>query len=150
MLALFSCDGSLVHSYRSVGGEWHKGDTVLLADTLIYDAPDFVELFAGVRCSAAYRYKDLWLLVEVLSADAGSVVSRDTVRCAIYDDDGRLNGATAGVLYQTEHYVTSLGTSYCNPFHIRLTHLMSDSLLHGVYDVGVRLVSPCRRLFAGK
>lgn len=150
VLLLPSCDGSLVHSYRSTGGVWHKGDTILFFDSLLYETTSPIGLFAEVRCSAAYPYKDLWLQVEVLSADSAYLFLRDTVCCAIYDNDGRQNGVTAGILYQSEHYAASLKIPSYTPFEVRFTHLMNDTLLHGIYDVGIRLGPPCRHLSAGK
>lgn len=146
---LLSCGGSLCHSYRSVGGAWHKADTLVFEQLFEWDGPAVAELYAGVRYSASYPYKNLCLLVEVMSGN-DSVFKRDTLCCDLYDDDGRRNGATAGTLYQSEYFVSSVKVPYYEPFKIRLSHLMSDSLLQGVYDVGVRLASPCRHLPSGK
>lgn len=150
VLLLSSCDGSLVHSYRSTGGEWHRNDTLVFTNTLLYKEVSSMELYAGVRCSAAYPYKDLWLQVELLCGDSATVVLRDTVQCAIYDTDGRHHGTTAGTLYQSEHFVTSLELPHNTPFDVRITHLMGDTLLRGVYDVGIRLASPCRHQSEGR
>ncbi len=101
---LASCDGSLSHSYRSVGGAWHRGDTLVFDQLFEWEGPNPTELFAGVRYSASYPYKNLCLLVEVVSG-CDSVFQRDTLCCDLYDDDGRRNGATAGTLYQSEYFV---------------------------------------------
>lgn len=150
MLLLYSCDGSLVHSYRSTGGEWHRNDTLAFENIRLYKEMPSIGLYAGVRCSAAYPYKDLWLQVELLCGDSAAVVLRDTVQCAIYDTDGRHHGTTAGTLYQSEHFVDSLELPHNTAFDVRITHLMRDTLLRGVYDVGIRLASPCRHLSAGR
>ena len=139
-LLLAACDGTLHHCYRSVGGAWHKSDTVEFS--LPIAAGDSLELYVGVRCSSAYAYKDLWLQVGCFAGD--TLVGCDTLCCPIFDKDGRRNGSTAGVLYQSEYFFKVQKFAGDRPRAVRLHHLMSDSLLRGVYDVGVRLASPGR------
>lgn len=135
---------SLSHDYRSTGGAWHKSDTLLFGHHIDTEVDNLVDVFAGIRYSAAYPYKDLWLQIDVVAGD--SLVSRDSICCDIYDENGRRNGTTAGILYQEEYFVSSIEIPYCQPFDIRLTHLMGDTLLQGVYNVGIRLVPRGRHL----
>lgn len=145
-LLLASCDGTLFHAYRSVGGAWHKSDTLFFNNISGSCDVQVLELSVGVRHSAAYPYKDLWLQIEGLLGD--SVVELDTLCCRIYDGDGRLEGSTAGALYQAEYFCKTL--SWGNNRAVRINHIMGDTVLCGVYDVGIRLASPCRRQHAEK
>lgn len=147
-MLLLSCGGYNRHSYQSVGGEWAKGcPLAFVQDSALCRGSDSLALYVGVRYSAAYEYKNLCLQVTGY-AGGDSVVLRDTVCCDIYDDAGRRNGSTAGSLYQAEYYVAPVARQ--NAYTIRLQHIMQDSLLKGVYDVGIKLVSRGRHQCAGK
>ena len=137
---LFSCGGHSLHSYQSVGGEWHRGRSLaFVQDSASCTAADTLALYVGVRYSAAYKYRNLCLQVTGY-AGYDSIISRDTICCDIYDAAGHCNGSTAGALYQTEYYAAPVPVPRNNAHTIRLQHIMQDSLLQGIYDVGIRLV----------
>ncbi len=148
VLLLASCDGTLYHSYRSVGGEWHRSDTIEFFPPFDGECPAPMGLFVGVRYSSSFSYRNLWLQVEKVADD--SVVWRDTLCCAMFDNDGRRNGSTAGVLYQLESPAGVQNLLCDKPCIVRITHIMNDTLLRGVYDVGIRFASPGRHRCAGK
>lgn len=136
-LVLLSCGGYSLHNYQSVGGSWARGHSLAFVQDLSSQAgADSLNLFVGVRYSASYEYKNLWLQVDTYAGD-DSLMLRDTLCCAIYDDKGRRNGSTAGTLYQAEFYVAPVPHNCIHT--IRLQHIMQDTLLRGVYDVGVKL-----------
>ncbi len=135
-----SCGGYSLHSYKAVGGEWGKGcPLAFVQDSISCEESQIFDLYVGVRYSAAYKYKNLWLQVSSFAGN-DSLIFCDTLCCNIFDDKGHRNGSTAGSLYQVESYVAPLHVP-CKGVHtIVLQHIMSDSLLQGVYDVGVKLV----------
>ena len=148
-LLLFSCDGSIFHNYRSVGGEWSIVDTLrFVCPPAGGVAPLTADVSVGVRYSAAYSYKTLPLAVT--ACVGGDTIACDTLFCDIYNRNGRRNGATAGLLYQAEFPVEGLQVQLSDTLSFSVVHLLPDSLLSGVSDVGIRLVSPCRRQCAGK
>ena len=144
MVALaFTACGNYEHKYLSVGGEWRRGQVLSFeGDFSSLDGPNSLDLYVGVRYGAAYPYKNLWLQVETL-VGGDSIISCDTVRCDIYSDNGRRNGSTAGSLYQAEFFVAPVNIPWRSTHTVRLQHIMQDSLLQGIYDVGIRLASPC-------
>ena len=137
---LLACGGHSLHSYQSVGGEWHRGRSLsFVQDSASCTAADTLALYVGVRYSAAYKYRNLCLQVTgIVGYD--SIISRDTICCDIYDAAGHHNGSTAGALYQAEYYVAPVPAPRNIAHTIRLQHIMQDSLLQGIYDVGIRLV----------
>ncbi len=146
LLALWSvlaCGGTICHEYIALGGVWGSCDTLLFACNGC--EAETLALSVGVRHSADYPYKDLWIEVEGMLRD--SIVHRDTVCCSIFGDDGRINGTTAGMLYQSEFFVSELPTPLNG---LRVRHIMSDSMLRGVHDVGIRLVLPGRHQYEGR
>ncbi len=145
---LAGCGGNYMHSYQSVGGAWDKELSLSFeSNGLLNGAPASLGLYVGVRYSTAYPYKNLCLQVETFTG-SDSLLSCDTVCCNIYDDKGNRSGTTAGTLYQAEFYAAEVPVSDSCKF--RLRHIMQDSLLQGVYDVGVRIASPCRHQCEGK
>ena len=146
---LLSCGGYSLHSYQSVGGEWHRSRPLaFVQDSALCRGTDLLALYAGVRYSQAYKYKNLCLQVTARAGD--SIILRDTVCCDIYDDAGLRRGSTAGALYQAEYYVASLPVLQGGAHTICLQHIMQDSLLQGVYDVGIKLVPLGRHQCAGR
>ncbi len=134
---LLSCSGYSLHNYQSVGGEWHKGCS--LAFVQDSSAIDSADLYVGLRYDASYKYRNICLQVELFAA-GDSLVFCDTLCCDIFDETGRRNGSTAGALYQAEFYAFPIELQRCASHTIRLQHIMQDSLLQGVYDLGVKLV----------
>ena len=140
LLLLCSCDGTLFHSFSSVGGEWHR-----------YSAVEFVyagQLSSSVVCGmqveartdASYRYKNLVVRVDYLTM-SDSLLVCDTLPVFIYGDDGHRIGATAGMLYQQESNVVLPDVAFSDSVVIRLHHLMPDEALKGVHDIGLKLKS---------
>lgn len=146
-LSLVACSGYDYHAYRQVGGCWSCGDTLEFSFRPIDDKPArVVELFIGVRSSASYPYKDIWVAVETMSGGNDSIWCRDTVCCRLYGEDGRRNGSTVGILYGNEFFVDTVRVSSHCDNRFRVFHIMSDTLLSGVYDIGVRLAPLGRHL----
>lgn len=147
---LLACGEHSLHSYQSVGGEWPRGRSLaFVQDSALCRGADSVALYVGVRYNTAYKYRNLCLQVIGYAA-ADSIISRDTICCDIYDAAGHCNGSTAGALYQTEYYVAPVPAPRNNAHTIRLQHIMQDSLLQGIYDVGIRLVPLGRHQCAGR
>ena len=147
LVLLLSCSGYSLHNYQSVGGGWQKGCS--LAFVQDSSAIDSADLYVGLRYDASYKYKNICLQVELFAA-GDSLVLCDTLCCDIFDETGRRNGSTAGALYQAEFYAFPIERPHCGSHIIRLQHVMRDSLLQGVYDVGVKLVPRGRHLCAEK
>ncbi len=147
---LLSCSGYSLHNYQSVGGGWHKGCSLaFVQDSATLCAADSLDLYVGLRYDASYKYKNLCMRVESFAA-GDSLMFSDTLCCDIFDETGRRNGSTAGTLYQAEFYAFPIERPHCGSHTIRLQHVMRDTLLQGVYDVGVKLVPRGRHQCAEK
>ena len=148
-LLVFSCDGSIFHNYRSVSDGWSSGDTLrFVCPPVSGTVPLTADVAVGVRYSAAYGYKTLPL--SITARIGAETIACDTVFCDIYSSNGRRNGTTGGLLYQAEFPVSGMQVQLSDTLSFSVVHLLADSLLLGVNDVGIRLVSPCRRQCAGK
>ena len=142
LLAVFllaSCDGTVYHQFQEVDDDgWGTADTL----QFLYEGSGRVtaaaEMAVQVRYGAGYRYKDLCLRVETLSADS-ALLSVDTLCCRIYDDSGRRLGCTAGSIYQNESQEVLLEASCADTLLFKVSHIMADESLQNVYDIGIKL-----------
>lgn len=138
LLLLCSCDGTLFHSFSSVGGEWYRNSAVEFVYAGQFSSSVVCGMQVEARTDASYRYKNLVVRVDYLTM-RDSLLACDTLPVFIYGDDGYRIGATAGMLYQQESNVVLPDVSFADSVVIRLHHLMPDEALKGVHDVGVKL-----------
>lgn len=144
VLVLASCDGTVYHSFKQVSNKaWSPSDTL----SFVYEGVDgrgdgnALKICAQIRHNAGYRYKNLLLRVETMDMCDSSLVSVDTLCCRIFDDSGRRLGSTAGTLYQNSSGEIIVDASPSDTLLMRLSHIMADSTLAGVCDVGIKLTS---------
>lgn len=139
VLLLASCDGTVYHQFREVDGDgWNVTDTLQFLYEGSGRSNKAVEMAVQVRYGSAYKYKNLYLRVETLHADS-VLLSVDTLCCRIYDDAGRRLGSTAGSIYQNESQKVLLNASCADTLLLKLSHIMPDESLQGVFDMGVEL-----------
>jgi gliding motility-associated lipoprotein GldH len=140
LLLLCSCDRTLFHTFSSVGGEWHRDSVV----EFVYAGESSPSRLCGMqleaRTDASYRYKNLVVCAGFFNMN-DSLLTCDTLPIFVYGDDGHRIGATAGMLYQQESNVVLPDISFRDSVVIRLHHLMSDDVLKGVHDIGVKLMN---------
>lgn len=128
------------HSYRPVPNTgWQKNDT------LFYSIPESVDtgyydMLIGIRHLASYPYRDIWLEIGHNLHDSVDF-HKDTIHLYLANQLGDWYGNGIGGLYQyTKNNVLKLHLqtkSSLTSFYI--THLMSDSLLKSIYDIGIQL-----------
>ena len=141
VVLLASCDGTVYHRFEQVANAgWAASDTLSFmyeGDALVSaDAAMAVEV--QLRYAATYSYKNVCVRLESLNA-CGEVLSVDTLCCAIYDDDGRRLGSTAGTVFQNGSDAVILPAMCNDTLCLKVSHIMDDDTLCGIYDVGVNL-----------
>ena len=140
VVSLASCDGTVYHRFEQVDSAgWAASDTL----PFIYDgnpvaADAAVAVAVQLRYAATYKYKNVCVRVETSKA-GGGLLSVDTLSCAIYDDDGRRLGSTAGTMYQNGSDAVILPAMCNDTLCLKVSHIMDDDTLCGIYDVGVNL-----------
>jgi gliding motility-associated lipoprotein GldH len=139
LLLLCACDGTRFHSFSSLDGVWERDSAVTYSYANRYSPSEFCGLQIEARTDASYCYKNLVVCADFFNL-SDSLLASDTLIVPVYGDDGRRIGATAGMLYQQKSNVVPQSISFRDSVTIRLYHLMPDTALKGVYDVGVRLV----------
>ena len=91
------------------------------------------------RTTAAYRFKNVVVRAEYLNV-CDSLLGSDTISISVFSDKGRRLGATAGMLYQHSSRMGHVDLPKGDSVVIRISHIMSDEILHGITDVGIKLV----------
>ena len=143
MMLLPSCmpQGVRYHSYVPVPYQWKATDTVciVLPDSMTADR---YHMTVEVRNTAIYDYSDLWLAMQKRCvADGIERTICDTLHLKLIDDRGRwYNESSVGVHYQSSHPMGDMLIKEAEySYEFRFWHLMSDSTLLGISDIGIRL-----------
>jgi gliding motility-associated lipoprotein GldH len=139
LFLICACDGTLFHSFSSLDGVWERDSAVVFAYGNPYHSSDVCALQVEMRTDASYCYKNLVVRADIFNR-SDSLLSSDTLAVPVYGNEGHRIGATAGMLYQQKSDARLQSISFRDSVTIRLYHLMPDTALKGVYDVGVRLV----------
>ena len=145
-LSLASCSGTLFHEYRALDDTcWSRSDTLMF----IYDCSHEsgvagYELTFEARVDASYAYKNIVASVLVNGKQETEIFA-DTLVCEVYDGNGNPNGATAGILYQVSSEPIYIDAIEGDTLFMRVSHIMDNDELGGVYDVGLRICSSSGR-----
>lgn len=145
-LSLASCSGTLFHEYRALDDTcWSRSDTLMF----IYDRSHEsgvagYELTFEARVDASYPYKNIVASVLVNGKQETEIFA-DTLVCEVYDGNGNPNGATAGILYQVSSEPIYIDAIEGDTLFMRVSHIMDNDELGGVYDVGLRICSSSGR-----
>lgn len=129
LLSTVSCQqDTIYHSYQPVESTgWDKNDTLhfLLPNPIHRESHEFE---IGVRHQYSYKYKDVWL-----------TINQDTIHLYLADSTGNWKGNGIGEMRQFTQSIQLNQAPYDSIQGFHLTHIMRDSLLTGIQDVGIRI-----------
>jgi gliding motility-associated lipoprotein GldH len=139
MLINLSCDRGtyFADSIKMQDEAWSMFDpcnfTCQIDDTIrVYN------LDLSVRTSTGYPYRNLYLFV-VTSFPSGNSVT-DTLQALLANEQGDWLGRGAGDLRElTIHYKSNIYFPEKGEYHFKVIHGMRDTVLNGVYDLGMRI-----------
>lgn len=137
-LLLTACQQRTVyHTYRETPIEgWEQNDTILFhVDSIRH--PGVYHMSIGLRTTAAYAYRTLWLLVESHWQNPG-LRTRDTLVCHLTNNDGDLNGRGIDT-YQYTYPLAPIRLRSGQTGTISVRHIMRRDILPGVSDIGVEI-----------
>lgn len=150
LLLLTGCQGdTLYHSYQSIGGTgWGMGDTLSFTfhSTLPSGSQD---MQIGIRHMASYPYRDIWLGIRH-NLNGSSSFQTDTFHFYLADEAGNWYGEGLGGIFQFaqgESIPLYLPDTVGNSV-VQIFHLMNDSVLKSISDVGFRLSVASRSINA--
>lgn len=139
LLLFCSCNWgkTVYHRYTSVGRSWEQNSPVTFDLSELRSGKNY-QLFIDVRYTGAYPYRDLYL--EVLhNLEKSDLIVADTFRLLLGNERGLPVGVGLTGLYQYESLVKTFVLDGGENTTVVLKHLMQDSLLFGVTDVGIRV-----------
>lgn len=141
MLAVItlSCDRNTIFSdnYRIEGKQWSIYDPAMYA-CMISDTVSTFNINLSVRTSTDYPYRNMYLFI-VTTFPSGTTVT-DTLQTMITDEKGRWLGRGAGDLRElTIPYKSNVWFPETGEYHFRIIHGMRDTVLKGVYDMGMKI-----------
>ena len=138
---LTACQGNICyHSYQPVPKAGWKGNDTLSYPIYSHMEAGYYDMQIGVRHLESYPYKDICLEVCHNLQDSTNF-QKDTLHLYLADSLGDWQGkGIGGLLQYTEEapLKVEIKESHSNA-SIHITHLMSDSLLRSIYDVGIQV-----------
>lgn len=148
ILCIVSCDSNRVFdTYKTVPNAWHK-DSII---TFKINPPDSVtpyNLFINLRNTNAYRYNNLFLIVDMKFPN-GKIL-KDTLEYKMAEPSGKLLGTGISdtkenkLWYKEQVIFTELGE-----YQVSIQHAMRAygkvngiTYLEGITDIGFRVEKP--------
>ncbi|NLE35731.1 MAG: gliding motility lipoprotein GldH [Bacteroidales bacterium] len=137
--AVAACDRSIYYSenYTLEGGNWSMFDPARYA----CDIDDTVRTYnmeLSLRTSTEYPYRNIYLFM-MTTFPSGSVMT-DTIHAMVTDEKGQWLGKGAGdVRALTIPYKSNVYFPERGEYHFRVVHGMRDTILKGVYDMGLKI-----------
>lgn len=141
MIGVCSCqDNILYHSYQptsTVG--WLKDDTLSFEFQLIKQ-PTICELDMGIRHGETYPYQDIWICLNHNLEDS-TIYKTDTIHIHLTNQTGDWAGKGIGNIKQYTTHLRTLQLTNKSGNDVKINHIMQDSLLQGINDIGICLRS---------
>jgi gliding motility-associated lipoprotein GldH len=134
-----SCERGTVFSgnYRITDEKWSMYDPASYACT-ISDTVSTHDISFSLRTSTEYPYRNIYLFI-VTTFPSGTAVT-DTLHAMVADEKGRWLGKGAGDLRElTIPYKSNVWFPETGEYHFRVVQGMRDTVLKGVYDLGMKI-----------
>lgn len=150
LCVLCACEQRTVcHTFRSLPSEgWRQGDTLHFPVEVADSQGVLLDFHVGVRHGSNYPYRNLALRLRCVGPD--SVVRYDdSLQVEVAKPAGTWKGKGWGGLYQLEVPAGKWRADSVGVYTVSIWHNLTDSVLVGVSDIGIRLTS-VRHLSEGK
>lgn len=140
-----SCDSNRVFDeYKSVPKKWHK-DSVVSFKINPPDSINAYNLFVNLRNTNAYKYNNLFLIVEMVFPHGKTV--KDTLEYKMAEPSGKLLGTGYGDVKENKlWYKEQVVFNEAGEYTVNIQHAMRENgkvngvtELDGVMDVGFRV-----------
>ncbi|MBR4846083.1 MAG: gliding motility lipoprotein GldH [Bacteroidaceae bacterium] len=134
-----SCDwdNTVYHRYYAVSDSWLQQEVVTF-EFPVLEKGKTCYMEVDVRYSKSFPYHDLWLLIQHNVEDSISW-KIDTIKCSLFNDVGFPSGDGLAGVFQLTTPFASLIPDGNSCTRLKVKHYMSDSLLRGITDIGIRV-----------
>lgn len=145
VLSLWACDSNQVYDqYQTVGDSWNKNDTKTFTVTPP-DSTNAYNLFVNLRNTNAYKYNNLYLIVEI-NFPHGKTVT-DTLEYRMAAPDGTLLGTGFTDVKENKlWYKEQVVFKESGDYKVNIKHAMREhgkvngvTNLDGITEVGFRV-----------
>lgn len=117
---------------------WKKGEALVFQiDSGCINPDDYYDISLEIANNVDYPYQNLWLVFQYKSVDSVQVKTNEEF--IIADEYARWEGAGFASLYQSSHLVKYRVRLDPNKSTLAIKHGMTDSLLHGIEKVGLKI-----------
>ena len=140
-----SCDSNRVFDeYKSVPNKWHK-DSIVSFKINPPDSTNAYNLFVNLRNSNAYKYNNLYLIVEMVFPHGKTV--KDTLEYKMAESSGKLLGTGYADIKENKlWYKEQVVFNETGEYTVNIQHAMRENGkvngvidLEGITDVGFRV-----------
>jgi len=144
-LGLTSCDSNRVFdAYKSVPDQWHK-DSVISFKIIPPDSLKPYNLFVNIRNTSAYKFSNLFLIVEMNFPHGKSV--KDTLEYMMAKPNGEFLGKGFSDVKENKlWYKEGVVFSENGDYEVKIQHAMRENgkikgveHLDGITDIGFRI-----------
>ncbi|GAA4967138.1 gliding motility lipoprotein GldH [Algibacter aquimarinus] len=146
-----SCDSNRVFDeYKSVPNSWHK-DEVISFKVNPADSISNYNLFVNLRNTNAYKYNNLFLIVEMVFPHGKTI--KDTLEYKMAEPSGKLLGTGLTDTKENKLWYKGLDKPFVfeesGEYTINIQHAMRENgkvngvtELEGITDIGFRIETP--------
>ncbi len=147
-LVFVSCDTNRIFdTYISVPNKWHK-DSVISFEVTPLDSTNAYNLFVSLRNTNAYKYNNLFLIVEMEFPHGKTI--KDTLEYKMADPTGKLLGTgLTGIKENKLWYKEQVVFKEQGNYTVNIQHAMRENgkvngvvELEGITDIGFRIEKP--------
>lgn len=147
-IVVVSCDSNRVYdNYKSVPNTWHKDSIV----SFKLNPPDSINpynLFVNLRNTSAYKYNNLFLIVEMVFPHGKTI--KDTLEYRMAAPSGKLlGGGYTSVKENKLWYKEQIVFNETGKYTVNIQHAMRENgkvngviELEGITDIGFRIETP--------
>jgi len=148
ILVFVSCDSNQVFdAYKAVPNAWHK-DSITSFKVNPPDSLNAYNLFVNIRNTNAYKYNNLFLIVEMVFPHGKTI--KDTLEYRMADPSGKLLGTGLTDVKENKlWYKQQVVFKEVGEYTVNIQHAMRENgkvngviELEGITDVGFRIEKP--------
>lgn len=129
----------LYYSYQSLpGAEWKQTDTICFEVNIPDSLTDY-HMHIALRHASGYPYRNLSLGCAMQRNDSTPLTAPRQMDLTLASPDGEwLSDGWAGI-YHAESEYGNIHPQHTGTYRIKVWHCMTDSLLQGICDVGIKI-----------
>ncbi|TBN16786.1 gliding motility lipoprotein GldH [Hyunsoonleella pacifica] len=145
---VMSCDKNRVFdTYKALPDAWHK-DSIASFKINPPDTTNLYNLFVNLRNTNAYKYNNLFLIVEMTFPHGKTI--KDTLEYRMAEPSGKLLGTGVSDVKENKlWYKESVVFNEFGEYEVKIQHAMREhgkvngvESLEGITDVGFRVEKP--------